>query len=980
MAVGDVSASGGIQQDLIQDRSGQIRGQIGEGVGRAIGDLAGAFMGYAGSQLDMELQWKRRADATEDLEVADKQLKFEQQMAEAYTAQARDRSANPFGFTNTYDKFYETEAKKFVETLPPRVQREVESKLQAHQSQQRASAFQFELQALDARDKTTLNSSLNTIGTAMRAGQLPFDDANVAWAEAVDKSALPPADKEALKLSGRQTLESLQFGKEIEMIGSGYGTTGKPADGSDVQAAGLAPQERALLNVISSQEAKAYNTLNGGGTFEGYADHPRKVGPGGTSTAAGRYQFIAATWDTAKASYERATGVKVPDFSPEWQDRVALHWAEVIYNKHNKHGLTFRQALMSTDPAVVATIRSTLGNPKIPGNLKSVEWEGLGDLHMSDATFIERFTGQAGVAGGGSGLASAPNPWTDPRFANLSLEQKVQLGTSAANDVAARQRQLAEQSKRQMDAELDRLQDLGASTGDLNYIFTDLRKRPDFTEEMERKYRAGVEEFQKKESSAFEAGELLKAGKAIGPQQMEGYRNWFGEEAMQGVASGDEGSLAALAMAGAVARVFPPGTREAIQTALRGSNRGAALEFMGGIATKDRSLLARSGFSEDEITEAAMFARVAGGFSSREETIAALDAMKANATGKDKAKLSREAGETFSESVLPKLNSIIADTWSYTYLPKNSVENFTLQADASQAYADGYMIYGTEEGATEHMKTVLQRTWGSTSIGSDKQLMRRPPENYYPPVQSFFGPSYDYLNDKVREDFGISDSQDFFLIPDATTDQEIESGALPTYKVWRENENGQLELAPGRWGGEAVLTVPNEKRAELEDKADKIALRARIDAAAEERNRMDREAAIAASLHGEGSPEANEAAAKAATASAEYNKRVEAAKEVGGYRHISDYFPGLRGKINIETDWASVIGGEKRSELIGILDQRTNARAINARAKYLRDEELMPDGRRYSMALARLQAQAEKLSELYDITYEEAKKILNGGQ
>lgn len=84
---------------------------------------------------------------------------------------------------------------------------------------------------------------------------------------------------------------------------------------------------QAFLAVIRYAEGTAhadgYRTLFGGGTFDGYADHPRisVTRPSGartiTSTAAGAYQFLSKTWDDVRAA------LNLPDFSPASQDLAA---------------------------------------------------------------------------------------------------------------------------------------------------------------------------------------------------------------------------------------------------------------------------------------------------------------------------------------------------------------------------------------------------------------------------------------------------------------------------------------------------------------------------------------------------------------------------------------------------------------------------------------------------------------------------------
>jgi muramidase (phage lysozyme) len=88
---------------------------------------------------------------------------------------------------------------------------------------------------------------------------------------------------------------------------------------------------RAFLDTLAFSEGTAaigdrgYNALFGGGTFDSYADHPRQRFQFHTTdgriewtSAAGRYQFIVATWDALRLK------LGLPDFSPASQDAACL--------------------------------------------------------------------------------------------------------------------------------------------------------------------------------------------------------------------------------------------------------------------------------------------------------------------------------------------------------------------------------------------------------------------------------------------------------------------------------------------------------------------------------------------------------------------------------------------------------------------------------------------------------------------------------
>lgn len=95
---------------------------------------------------------------------------------------------------------------------------------------------------------------------------------------------------------------------------------------------GAISNEAAFLDMLAISEGTAgkgddgYNVLVGGNLFAGYVDHPRikvfiprlKI----YSTAAGRYQLLAQYFNVYKKM------LALPDFSPDSQDRIALHQIE----------------------------------------------------------------------------------------------------------------------------------------------------------------------------------------------------------------------------------------------------------------------------------------------------------------------------------------------------------------------------------------------------------------------------------------------------------------------------------------------------------------------------------------------------------------------------------------------------------------------------------------------------------------------------
>jgi muramidase (phage lysozyme) len=155
------------------------------------------------------------------------------------------------------------------------------------------------------------------------------------------------------------------------------GTTGNyPVDTGRAVNTSLESHQRAFLDAIASKEsAGKYDVLNGGGTFDTSGNHPNIVGPGGTSTAAGRYQFTYGTWkdvsggapmtpvnqdyyawELAKRRYKAYTGgdlnsyIKTNGVTSELLTSLAPTWeAFADPNNHNAIISTFNKSLQKPD-------------------------------------------------------------------------------------------------------------------------------------------------------------------------------------------------------------------------------------------------------------------------------------------------------------------------------------------------------------------------------------------------------------------------------------------------------------------------------------------------------------------------------------------------------------------------------------------------------------------------------------------------------
>lgn len=829
MAIGDVSASGGLSLNPQQDRASRIDQTSALRLGESINGLVRAGMGYLESGTKLDEMYVSRARKSMQMEIDTGLVEWQRQQAEDYTVFSRERSSNPLGMTKEYSARLDAAAEDFLKGVPPMFHEEYQARLRQDKALRVSSAFMAELEALDTVDQHRLQESLNTIGSALRGGGVDLEDAEARWQEMVGNSGLPAEVKHELARQGAATLQGLEFNELVTQSAKGYGVASVDWSGGDVVAAGLAPQQRGVLNAIASREAKSYNVWNGGATFEDYSDHPAAKGkPPGASSAAGRYQFTLGTWRQAAASFQRTYGIAVPSFEPEWQDRVADHWAETIFNKWNGEGLTYQQVLKSGDPAQIVKIRRVLGNPKIASNPNSVEWEGWadrsfgGDSAKADAAFLEVFGGAKGVAGGGSGAPQLPNVWTDPRYAQLSLEEKQQYANAAwdvAKDWRTQESARIKTERTQFNTEM---YELGYSSGDLS-LMGQFAGNQYWSGEAEREFRKGVDAFEQKTITIGEVQNKLSAGEALSPRDMKAYGQWFGDAGYQGIAAGDDAAISRLAYGFTQSGKLPPDIVGVFREGMANPEVSAKLaEVFASIHAGSPGALTAAGFSAKDLTDLQVFADLARTASPQQtgelwERIQAQEAV----SGKSPDALRKEAAKQWAEKDLSSsiLSSIAQPTFASRFsLDSVQISNQNLAVfnrEAAEAYQLGFAIYGDPKQAETYARETMAEKWGVShslmSVGEDGRgrpaVMKFPPEKYYPASEG----TYEYLYNTARDMFtaelpdGVEISRSSIrFVPDTQTDREVLAGQPPTYNLVGETKDGQLIVLPQRFGGEAL--------------------------------------------------------------------------------------------------------------------------------------------------------------------------------
>lgn len=138
--------------------------------------------------------------------------------------------------------------------------------------------------------------------------------------------------------------------------------------------------KRGFLNTLAMPESGgAYDVKNGNSRFSDFSQFPEGIGPGGTSSAAGRYQFTSETWKELQSKYG------FTNFAPETQDKAAWALASDRYAQ-NTGGRNLEADLQSGGHTadIARALKDTW--PSLPGGSQSLQDQSTFDKALQSNT------------------------------------------------------------------------------------------------------------------------------------------------------------------------------------------------------------------------------------------------------------------------------------------------------------------------------------------------------------------------------------------------------------------------------------------------------------------------------------------------------------------------------------------------------------------------------------------------------------------
>lgn len=732
--------------------------------------------------------------------------------------------ANFEGYAASRNKALAKAQADFLKTVAPLVAEEFAVKTEAYKQQLMTGALETETRGKVDYQKNTLTTQLEEFQTGIHENPLAAEAYAAEWVNLVGRSALTPQDKALAIQHGFDALTQAQYvGEALGVAQSKVHPAAYAGEGGDVQYSESTVQ-RALLNTIASVESDgSYNQVVYGGTFDNYGDHPRiyKTREDGRKTsAAGRYQFVASTWDEVSAQ------LGLTDFSPESQDKAAWHRAQWRFKKET--GGDLNAELSSGDRERIKAVRKYL----------APEWEGF--QNISDDAFANRFLGSGTQEGPGANQIvqrsqAAPDIWNDPRFASIPYDKKFQLERYAQqlyNDAEA-ERKAAEKAVYTTALNTALVE---VSNGRWNEdqvqqaVHPDTGWIKDYDDQQKLlkawdKYNedgALIRDFQANLAAPLNNMSYADTSKGGSRQQMDAYYEKF---LRAGVQARDP-SLLATVLPDIVGKtkMLPP----KMMDDLRGMIANGTVQDVN-YAMQAMSLFEdaandawRHEATEQEVSDLGWWRRE-GGQLYQADPEDALNRLRRRTDTKYEPirKIYEEAGKKYIRDGSLTVDSMV-DTFGGWLsidpeLPASTYISGSFQVAFEGAFLEEMQRYGDPEKAKAAAADRMRLRWGVTEVGGSKKIMEYAPEAVYPRV-GMEGGNHDWIENQARQDLAkvdprfFSPSFEFILVPDGRTRAEYDvyhaqvSPDLPSYLVFTKDADGMISPVKSgtgfvRWGG-----------------------------------------------------------------------------------------------------------------------------------------------------------------------------------
>ena len=146
-----------------------------------------------------------------------------------------------------------------------------------------------------------------------------------------------------------------------------------------------------------------------------------------------------------------------------------------------------------------------------------------------------------------------------------------------------------------------------------------------------------------------------------------------------------------------------------------------------------------------------------------------------------------------------------------------------LRSDFNELYIHYFGILGDDGEARKAAGKSLQKSWGSSTIGGERRILKYPPEKSgYETIDL----SFDWIDAQARQDLDYDEDVTFYLVSDRQTEFEVnrlqrdpENAEAPSYLIWRLADDGLIYPEMGEDGITPRRIFFDQERAEEEFRA-----------------------------------------------------------------------------------------------------------------------------------------------------------------
>lgn len=772
-------------------------------VGQALQSFGGEVQGLSSQLSAIETRRREQREEVENFETM-QQLDRMELAVQGDLAQVQQKiPPSGMGYHDTAVSTFQQKEQEFLANVPERLKPRLSSILETKRMEfsQKQAAAELELRQGWYRDG--VKEKQESLQNQVFNDPATFENAREEGLLAIEASGLPEIEKQALREGWDDTLALTLGEREIRDAEANPDSANDVADRLGVRGATGSPVEQFVDRIIQVESGGRSNAKNP------------------NSTATGPGQFINSTWLATVKKYRPDVARGRSDaqilslrtdqaLSREMTTAYAQENANFLANQgvegtagniYLAHFLGPRGAAQVLKAAPGTPIVNIVGNEVVRAN---------GFLRGKTAADVIAWSDKKM---GGSGSVAGGQP-ADPRYANLPLDKRLEI-FDRANAAANRGRTaFAAQEKAAYDSYKGSLE-LGIETGQIasertilsDPMLTDAHKA-DLLSSFKTKMADQLATQQA--MTAFTQGTL-----SVDPYSTDGRKTVDRVyDALTQTADAEQIQPATENLISTTG-ILPTAYHNQIRAGLESQNLAeveAAAARASRINAMNPAILSRrDGGSEiQKMADQYDYLVNTRGMSSADATKRMVESRTRDYKTNETV-LGPAADKLLKDLSVGDITGEFATGFFGFGAPGAGVDPTTenaLLSEYREAFREEFILSGGDEAIARAAATgEIKRTWGESSLTGDRQLMKYPPERFYPQV----GGGHTYLADDMRttaEELALADDSvealgRVWLRPSPATAADIRAGRPPRYRMFYEySVNGQtiVDEAPGYWG------------------------------------------------------------------------------------------------------------------------------------------------------------------------------------